>query len=74
MARKPDKNRINKLADVAEMYFLEGLTQAEIAKKVDVTRSMVSRMLTEARDQGIVKIKIERKFVFDQRLQNELIE
>ncbi len=74
MARKPDKNRINKLADVAEMYFLEGLTQAEIAKKVDVTRSMVSRMLTEARDQGIVKIKIERKFVFDHRLQKELIE
>ena len=49
MARKSDEDRNNLLADVAEMYFLEGKTQAEISKKVGVTRSMVSRMLTEAR-------------------------
>jgi len=73
MARKPSENRVNVLADVAEMYFLEGLTQAEIAKKVGVTRSMVSRMLTEAREQGIVKIRIERKFKYNSSLQNELI-
>jgi len=72
MARKPSRNRVNKLADVAEMYFLEGLTQAEIAKKIGLTRSMVSRMLTEAREQGIVNIKIERKFRYDTALQNEL--
>jgi DNA-binding transcriptional regulator LsrR (DeoR family) len=73
MARKPSENRVNVLADVAEMYFLEGLTQAKIAKKVGVTRSMVSRMLTEAREQGIVKIRIERKFKYNSSLQNELI-
>ena len=74
MARKPAKNRINKLADVAEMYFLEGLTQAEIAKRVGVTRSMVSRMLSEAREEGIVKIKIERKFKYDQGLMDRMID
>ncbi|NQS92404.1 MAG: winged helix-turn-helix transcriptional regulator [Chloroflexi bacterium] len=74
MARKSSRNRINKLTDVAEMYFLEGLTQAEIAKKVGVTRSMVSRMVTEARDLGIVKIKIERQFKFDKKLSNEFIQ
>ena len=73
MARKPAKNRINKLADVAELYFIEGLTQAEIAKKIGVTRSMVSRMLTEAREEGIVKIKIERKFKYDKALQTAII-
>jgi len=73
MARKQAKNRINKLADVAEMYFLNGLTQAEIAKKVGVTRSMVSRMLSEAREEGIVSIKIERKYIFDIELQEKII-
>ena len=72
MARKPAKNRINKLADVAELYFIDGLTQAKIAQKVGVTRSMVSRMLTEARDEGIVSIKIERKFKYADDLQEKL--
>ena len=73
MARKPSKNRASLLADVAEMYFLDGLRQAEIAKKVGVTRSMVSRMLTEAREQNIVKIQIDRRFNYASELQNELI-
>lgn len=72
MARKPAENRINRLADIAEMYFLDGLTQAEIAKKVGVTRSMVSRMVTEAREEGIVNIKIERKYKYAVDLQKKL--
>jgi DNA-binding transcriptional regulator LsrR (DeoR family) len=74
MARKTSENRAAILADVAEMYFIEELTQAEIAKRVGVTRSMVSRMLTEARQKNIVKIKIERRFNFDENLQNALVE
>ncbi len=74
MTRKLPANRIDLLADVAEMYFLAGLTQAEISEKVGVTRSMVSRMLTEARQQGIVKINIERRFTYHTKLQNELIQ
>ena len=74
MARKPSQNRVNLLADVAEMYFLDGLTQAKIAKKVGVTRSMVSRMLTEAKEQNIVKIQIDRRFNYAAKLQNELIQ
>ena len=73
MARTQAKNRVNILTDVAEMYFLEGLTQAQIAKNIGVTRSMVSRMLTEARDLGIVKISIERKFQYEEELQKEII-
>jgi DNA-binding transcriptional regulator LsrR (DeoR family) len=72
MARKSDEDRNNLLADVAEMYFLEGKTQAEISKRVGVTRSMVSRMLTEARQKNIVKIKIERRFEYNLSLQEQL--
>lgn len=74
MPRKPSENRAAILADVAEMYFVEGLNQAQIAKRIGVTRSMVSRMLTEARHKNIVKIKIERRFNFDAKSQNELIQ
>lgn len=64
--------RMDLLADVAEMYFLDGKNQAQIAKKVGVTRSMVSRMLTDARRLGIVEININRRLESDRALENEL--
>ena len=57
---KTSQKRASTLADVAEMYYLEGKGQSDIALEVGVTRSMVSRMLTEARRQGIVEIKVIR--------------
>jgi len=47
-----------KLARVARMYYEQDLTQAEIAKSLGVSRSQISRWLTEARDLGIVEIRI----------------
>lgn len=55
---RPD--RLNLLADVAEMYYLKGEDQSQIAKKMGVTRSMVSRMLSDARKLEMVKFHIER--------------
>lgn len=60
------------LANVAEMYYLEGLNQSTIAHEIGVTRSMVSRMLTEARNQGIVNINIIRPIYFDHQLEETL--
>jgi DNA-binding transcriptional regulator LsrR (DeoR family) len=42
----------------ARMYYLEDLTQAEIARRLDTSRASVSRLLSEARRQGIVRIDI----------------
>lgn len=64
--------RMSLLADVAEMYFLEGNGQSDIALKVGVTRSMVSRMLTEARLQGIVEIKVIRPVRSDPELEQAI--
>ncbi len=58
--KKMARHYANLLADVAEMYYLEGKIQSEIAETVGVTRSMISRMLTEARESGIVEIRIHR--------------
>jgi DNA-binding transcriptional regulator LsrR (DeoR family) len=70
--QRASEDRIGLLADVAEMYFLEEETQAQIAKKIGVTRSMVSRLLTEARKQNIVEITVHRPLSFDRDLQTEL--
>jgi len=72
--KKLSRERMELLADVAEMYYVEGLNQSGIAKRVGVTRSMVSRMVTEARQQGIVRIRIDRPVEFDEKLSQQLIE
>ncbi|MBM3125687.1 MAG: sugar-binding transcriptional regulator [Chloroflexi bacterium] len=68
------QDRASLLADVADMYYRENKNQAEIAKSVGVTRSMISRMLTEARDAGIVEIRVHRSLQSDHDLGRELIE
>jgi DNA-binding transcriptional regulator LsrR (DeoR family) len=69
MATERDsQKRATILADVAEMYYLEGRDQSDIALEVGVTRSMVSRMLTEARRLGIVEIKVVRSIHADHEL------
>lgn len=66
--------RINLLADVAKMYFLQGKNQAEIAKAIGMTRSNISRMLTEARNAGIIQIQINRPLKEDHALAQKLVE
>ncbi len=74
MEKKTFQNRASQLADVAEMYYLEEKNQAAIAKTIGVTRSMVSRMLTEARESGIVEIRIQRPLQLDSDLESDLKE
>lgn len=67
------KGRLDLLADVAELYYLKGASQAEIAQELGVTRSMVSRMLTDAREHGMVKIQIERPINENTDLEQKLV-
>ena len=64
--------RTSILANVAEMYYWEGKTQDEIAAIIGVTRSMVSRLLTEAREKGIIEVRIHRPLLYDYSLEEEL--
>lgn len=74
MEQRSTQDRARLLADVAEMYYLEEKNQAEIAKSVGVTRSMVSRMLTEARESGLVEIRVRRPLESDRELESAFIE
>jgi DNA-binding transcriptional regulator LsrR (DeoR family) len=70
--RRTPEDHLNLLADIAEMYYLQGKNQQEISEVVGVTRSMVSRMLTEAYKKGVFTIKINRPMQFDPALANQL--
>jgi deoxyribonucleoside regulator len=73
-SRIKEQTRNDLLADVAEMYYLQNKNQAEIAEMVGVTRSMISRLLTEARTLGIVQVRIQRSIQFDQSLAGVLFD
>jgi predicted DNA-binding protein (UPF0251 family) len=42
----------------AWLYFVGGLTQVQIAKRLGVNRVRVNRLLAQARDQGLVQIRV----------------
>jgi deoxyribonucleoside regulator len=60
------------LAQVASLYYEDGLTQAEVARRVDASRSTVSRLLQEARETGIVEITIHYPWKSDPELEHLL--
>ncbi len=50
--------RTNLIVKACYMYYIENMTQAEIAKRLGVSRPQVSRFLTYARENNIVSITI----------------
>lgn len=62
------------LVKAARLYYEEGRSQNEIATTLSVSRSSVSRMLTAARDRGIVRIQINDPAGRDLDLEGELSE
>ena len=56
MQDKADKLR--RLALVARRYYLEDKKQSDIAAELGVSRPLISRMLSEARELGVVEITI----------------
>jgi DNA-binding transcriptional regulator LsrR (DeoR family) len=62
------------LADVANLYFKEKKTQAQIGRSLGYSRSAISRLLSEAEDQGIVEITIKYPISRDYDLESRLKE
>ncbi len=47
------------LVRIAWLYYMEELTQAEIAERLNMSRIKITRYLKQARDKGIVQINIQ---------------
>ena len=67
---KLEKQR--RLAHVARRYYLEDQRQSDIARELGVSRPMVSRMLSEARELGVVEIVIHEPGTQAARLLEQL--
>lgn len=62
------------LSNVALLYYGEGLTQGEIAKRMKVSRATVVNMLRESRDLGIVDIRVDGRHLSGSTLSRDLRE
>lgn len=69
-----DRDRLMTIAKVARMYYEEQTRQADIAKQLKLSKSMVSRILQEARETGLVEITIHYPWQNNSKLEKALIE
>ncbi len=62
------------MVKVSYYYYKKGLTQAEIAKRMNMSRQRVNRILKKALDDNIVQIKIHDIDKYNVELENKLEE
>ncbi len=58
MVSRRGQERTYQVAKVSRLYYIEGLGQREIAARLNMSMAKISRLLSEARDSGIVEIRI----------------
>lgn len=58
ICEKMENGKLSRLIEICKAYYIENRTQSQIAKSLGITRSQVSRDLKEARERGLVEIKI----------------
>jgi DNA-binding transcriptional regulator LsrR (DeoR family) len=63
---------VSLLVKVAQMYYTEGLKQEDIARQLGISRSLISMILTEAREVGIVEIRVRDPLLNDEKLSRRM--
>ncbi len=58
---------------IARLYYEDGLTQQEIADELGLGRPTISRLLTQARREGIVRVNIVDPFAASSTLEERLV-
>ena len=62
----------NDIVKIATMYYEEGMTQSGIARERGVSRSLISKILVEAKRDGVVEIVINSSSVYTVKLERQL--
>lgn len=52
------RNELRLIAQVARLYYINEMKQADIAKKLNISQASVSRLLKQSHDEDIVKITV----------------
>ncbi len=65
-------DRVDLLAQIALWYYQDRLDQAAIAKRINKSRSMVSRLLDQARETGLVEVKVHYPLRTDDALERQM--
>lgn len=67
------KDNIQFLIELAQMYYGEEATQEDVAKHFNISRSLVSKYLSRARDLGIVEIRVNAELFYPyKRIEDQL--
>lgn len=74
MPREPVADGDEFIAEVCWHYYVNEMTQAEIARIMDVTRLRVNQAIQRAKSLGIIKIQIESPFIPRLEMQKNLVE
>jgi len=67
-------NRDDLLTRVASLYYEYDFNQQEIADKLQISRSNISRLLKEAKQKGLVEIRIHRRISTSPELERAFVE
>ncbi len=67
------EDRLLLLDQVATLYYERNLSQDEIASQVGISRSSISRLLEQARREGLVEIRVRHPLPRSHELENELV-
>lgn len=68
------RNALRQIILAARLYYNEGETQDEVARHLGISRPKVSRLLRQARDEGIVQITVSDPFAIHGGLATALCE
>lgn len=71
--KQPSRDEISLQVAVAQLCYQKGKTQEEIAEMLNISRPKVSRLLSQARDNGIVEIKVRNPIAQNVAIQEDLI-
>jgi len=67
-------NQYEIMTRIANMYYLDNITQEQIAKHIGISRIKVGRLLRKAREEGIVEISVRPHPGFNYKLEQQLIQ
>jgi deoxyribonucleoside regulator len=65
---------VSLMVKVAQMYYQDGMKQEEIAGHLSISRSLISMILTEAKEVGIVEINVRNPLMNNQGIAGRFIE